>query len=138
MFLSIKDKLPLAEYLDIIKEPKHRIALSKLRLSSHRFPIESGRYEQVARQDRICPFGCQKIGDESHYMFECRHPFMKKARAKFQDILNIGKDFEEGPQSYTNGGDCISKLLRLTSPQIIVKLGKLAFKLQEIFKDFTY
>ena len=49
LLLSIKDKLSLAEYLNIIKEPKHRIALSKLRLSSHRFPIESGRYEQVAR-----------------------------------------------------------------------------------------
>ena len=45
-------------------------SLSKIRLSSHSFPIETGRYTRVKREDRLC-INCNKLGDEVHYIYEC-------------------------------------------------------------------
>ena len=45
-------------------------SLSKIRLSSHSFPIETGRYTRVKREDRLC-IDCRKLGDEEHYIYEC-------------------------------------------------------------------
>ena len=44
--------------------------LSRLRLSSHNMPIETGRWSRVLRENRICQT-CKVIGDESHYIYDC-------------------------------------------------------------------
>ena len=56
--------------------PSHRIAISKIRLSSTKFPIELGVYEKLARDERVCTFECEKLGDEIHYLFNCNQPFI--------------------------------------------------------------
>ena len=79
--LHLKKDFKMAKYLknaDLL--PSHRIAISKIRLSSTKFPIEIGRYENVPREQRICHFGCDKIGNEIHYLFNCNQPFIKKLR----------------------------------------------------------
>ena len=41
---------------------------------NHKFPIEWGRYEGIARDDRICELcSLLKLGDEYHYVFECSY-----------------------------------------------------------------
>lgn len=60
-------------YLDIIKIPKFRKALTRLRLSSHRLEIETGRWSKPHRtpiNERKCPF-CNKLEDEFHFVIEC-------------------------------------------------------------------
>ena len=74
IFLGVKDEFGLSSYLKLSKFPLHRIAITKLRLSAHKLPIEVGRYEQIPRHERRCPLGCQQIGDEVHYIFQCSHP----------------------------------------------------------------
>lgn len=47
--------------------------MSKLRLSSHRLFIESGRWNRpqpIPREERKCSF-CDKLEDEYHFLFEC-------------------------------------------------------------------
>ena len=56
IFLELKDTFETSSYLKVSKFPLHRIALTKLRLSAHRLPIETGRYEQITREGMICPF----------------------------------------------------------------------------------
>ena len=60
-------------YLETIKVTKFRIALSKLRLSSHRLEIEVGRWARPNRtplDQRKCR-ACNKVEDEFHFLLEC-------------------------------------------------------------------
>jgi hypothetical protein len=43
---------------------KYRINLSKFRCSNMKFSIETGRWQNIARNDRICTFCRDNIGDE--------------------------------------------------------------------------
>jgi len=67
----IKTSLSISQYL-LCLDPAHRIQLCKFRCGNHRLPIMTGRYQNVAINDRICTL-CpgNYIGDEFHYLFEC-------------------------------------------------------------------
>ena len=56
-------------YLTHVTIPKHRISLTKLRVSSHQLAIETGRYNKPASlpvEKRLC-IHCGKIEDEEHF-----------------------------------------------------------------------
>ena len=60
-------------YLDLITVRKLRVALSKLRTSSHRLEIEMGRWTRPVRtpiEDRKCNH-CHTLKDEYHFILEC-------------------------------------------------------------------
>ena len=60
-------------YLDIVSTEKLRIALSRLRLSSHRLEVETGRWVKpnaIPMENRLCST-CQKLEDEFHFVLEC-------------------------------------------------------------------
>ena len=54
----IKDSWQAEAYLKVIKNVKDRTSLSKFRLSNHKLLIETGRHENLNKEDRICPFCC--------------------------------------------------------------------------------
>ena len=61
-------------YLEKVTTRKFRVALSKLRMSSHRLMIEAGRWNRphrTPRGQRICTV-CNQLEDEYHFLFECR------------------------------------------------------------------
>ena len=133
IFLSIKDQFEISRYLTSSRVPLHRIALTKLRLSAHRLPIETGRYEQIPREDRSCPFGCDQLGNEQHYFFQCKHPFIMDLRKPFINQLilleNTIQDMGDEAKLRT--------LLKSTSNEVISLFGSLSFKLLNIFKELT-
>ena len=43
-----------------------------------KFPIETGRCQNIARNDRICTFCRENIGNEFHYLFICKHELISK------------------------------------------------------------
>jgi hypothetical protein len=60
-------------YLNIVNVSKFRIALTQLRVSSHRLEIETGRWakpNKIIRENRKCSL-CSVLEDEYHFMFEC-------------------------------------------------------------------
>ena len=61
-------------YLDTVKVTKFRIALSKLKMSSHRLEIEVGRWARPYRTplDQQKCHACNTLGDEFHFLLECR------------------------------------------------------------------
>ena len=61
------------KYLDLISNPKNRIAISKLRTSSHNLEIERGRYTRpkVNPENRLCPL-CYVVDNEIHFVVRCR------------------------------------------------------------------
>ena len=73
-------------YLDRICIQKYRHALSRLRLSTHRLAIETGRWNKPTRiplDERKCQV-CNRLEDEFHFILECqlfqeyRKPYIKK------------------------------------------------------------
>ena len=39
---------------------------------NHKLPIENGRWQNIPREQRKCPLCRVAIGDEYHYVMECR------------------------------------------------------------------
>ena len=87
---SLKTEHKIEPYLKI-HNFEHRRAITKIRTSSHRLKIETGRWDKVDREDRICE-NCllNKIEDESHLLFEC-HMHIQERLLLHQKIKNLGK-----------------------------------------------
>ena len=62
---------------------KNRIKLSKFRCSNMKFPIETGRWQNIARNDRMFTLCRENIGDEIHYLFICKHELIAALRSNF-------------------------------------------------------
>ena len=44
----------------------------KLRISSHKLKIETGRYENIPRDEMLCSLcNCNRIEDETHFLLDC-------------------------------------------------------------------
>ena len=73
----------MSEYLEIVNIKKFKIALAKLRVSSHRLEIEMGRLarpERIEFDDPKCKL-CNKLEDEFHFVLEC--PLYNDIRKKY-------------------------------------------------------
>ena len=130
IFHQVKTEFCTSKYLGEPLFPSHRIALSRIRLSDHKFPIETGRYDNTSREQRVCPFGCGCIGNEYHYLFECTQPFIKKAREECER----GEEpmISAGPM---NNEQTLIDLLKSTDPETIRQSGKVNSRIQTIFKE---
>ena len=61
------------KYLSSITNIKHRVDLTRLRLSSHSLHIETGRHTSTKPEDRICTLcNTGAIEDEIHTLIQCR------------------------------------------------------------------
>ena len=68
---QIKNTHNLETYL-CINNFEHRRAITKLRTSSHKLQIETGRWNNVSQNLRICEkCTLDEIEDENHFLFEC-------------------------------------------------------------------
>ena len=63
VYVSIKDSYQMAKHLTSRINPSYKIAITKVRISVHKLPIETDRYMGIPREDRLCPLGCQEIGN---------------------------------------------------------------------------
>ena len=72
-YASIKNTVFFEKYLFTIGNFKHKIALSRFRLSNHDLLIEKGRHmrPRLERNDRKCFFCKDKIENEIHFLSEC-------------------------------------------------------------------
>ena len=72
-FSEFKDTVKLEKYLTDVKCRKHRISLSKLRLSDHCLMIEVGGHAHpiVPREQRFCPHCPNIVESEIHFLTEC-------------------------------------------------------------------
>ena len=95
-----KENLEFEEYFTKLDD-KNISTLCKFRTVNHKLPIETGRWRNIARENRLCLL-CNSgdIGDEYHYIFSCsafeddRKSFVKqKFRyrpniVKFKELMN--------------------------------------------------
>ena len=64
------DNYKCEDYLHQVTNTRHRIALTKLRLSNHKLAIETGRYSRPFKkpEERICPICKIEMEDEYHFL----------------------------------------------------------------------
>ena len=68
-------------------------------MSSHQLRIETGRYENIPRNERMCHFcTSNKIEDENHFLLDCkaysqiRDTFFSKLETKIPDFKSLSHD----------------------------------------------
>ena len=65
------DNCKCEDYLHQVTNTRHRIALTKLRLSNHKLAIETGRYSRPSKKpaERTCPICKIEMEDEYHFLY---------------------------------------------------------------------
>ena len=76
-------------YTDDNVNELQRIKVTRLRLSSHKLAIETGRWSRILRDQRLCL--CGEIQTEEHVICECR----LTVDCRSNDYANLGEFFKE-------------------------------------------
>ena len=81
------DNYKCEDYLHQVTNTRHRIALTKLRLSNHKLAIETGRYSRPSKKpaERTCPICKIEMEDEYHFLNIC--PAYQEKRSSLLDYL---------------------------------------------------
>lgn len=81
IYLSFKDSPHLETYFKCLKK-NEILNLFKYRTANHSLPVETGRYESIPYEDRLCSLcTLNQIGNEEHYLLVC--PFFNAERRYF-------------------------------------------------------
>ena len=87
-FATFKLNYKFESYLDILSDYSIRSNFAKLRLSAHNLHIETGRYANTPRSERVCALcksnGILVVEDEVHFLLTC--PEFNEERS---DMLNL-------------------------------------------------
>ena len=95
-----------------------RIVVTRWRLSCFDLMIETGRYEGVTREERLCPF-CDVVEDEHHAIFDCKaYDFI---RNDFRELL------DENPT--------VKQILNPGSKEMAEDVGKLLKHIEDTRKS---
>lgn len=89
--------------------------LARFRTSTHKLPIETGRWNGIERSNRLCNLCNRDIGDEFHYILFCT--VLKNKREKYipkfyffrPNIVNFDELFS------SNNVNLLSKLYKFIS-----------------------
>ena len=103
-FLAEAKKIHNFEPYLNIENLEHRKAITKLRTSSHNLLIETGRWNNIQRDQRICK-NCtmDKIEDENHFLFECKMYTHDREELYNFIKLKLNRDFPTSPSHKENG-----------------------------------
>lgn len=107
-YMHIKEATPWDKKPDYLTKLDYRTAqpILRFRTQNHYLPVESGRHHNVDYLERTCPFCPGLLGDEYHYICECkqfddeRKAFLKKyystnpSMSKFLELLNTANKKE--------------------------------------------
>ena len=68
---KFKDNISLEKNLIIRYNLKHKIALTRFRMSNHTLLIEKGRHAKIDKTERKCYFCPDTIENEQHFLISC-------------------------------------------------------------------
>ena len=98
IYSKIKSELKLENYLLFFSNFKMIQLFTKFRVSDHSLEIESGRYKNITREERICKnCNLNEIGDEYHFFLKCTANHSLRNNLFNKIILNKPDFIEEIP-----------------------------------------
>ena len=94
-YCKFKYNIYLEKYLHRIKNIRHKVALSRLRLSNHNLLIETGRHmrPKLERHERKCFICRDEIENESHFVIKCPL-YTSERKALYMSLTHNSKHFE--------------------------------------------
>ena len=92
----VKKDFQFEFFLNAVPILKHRQAVTRLRISAHKLPVECGRYKNIPYDLRLCNFcDLNEVGDEYHYLFRCKNNQFVNVRNNFlNDLKEINSSFD--------------------------------------------
>ena len=125
---SIKSNFHKENYLDDIKNSAIRYRTTRLRISAHDLEIESGRYSNTPRENRVCKWcnltlAINKIESETHMLYDC--DLYADLRTKLIETLNQSHPTYNSPISLNiNHNNLVASqhtLMILLSPNVVAQ-----------------
>ena len=113
----------------------HKRAIARIRSSAHKFPIEVGRYANVPREKRMCSLGCKDIGDEKHFLLECKHPAI---RGIYEPLVSKLREQVVELQNMVEGQDGLLHLMASTNRDVLVNVGKLCHRILARYREIMF
>jgi hypothetical protein len=114
-YIKFKPNHGLEDYLSVVIDKRHLIALSRFRLHSHSLAIETGRHADLNREQRLCVYcNAKQIEDEVHFLLSCEL-YEELRRPLFPFIIGL------------NTQDAFVFLLHSTAPNIIRLVAKFVY-----------
>ena len=108
---------------------KLRQAITKIRISVHKFPTETGCFEKKNQTDRTCSLCCDGIGNELHYFIECKNKAITKTRSEFlKPFYNRLKGIQKLSQE-----EFCKTILACQNDDMITETGIFCLKIQETY-----
>lgn len=81
-YALFKHDLELEKYLQLPIPIKYKTALAKFRISAHSLSIETGRYDNTPRENRLCRLcNLRQVENEYHFLIVC--PQYRELRIKY-------------------------------------------------------
>ena len=128
LYTSFKEGPGFENYLNLPNK-KLRQAITKLRISAHKFPIETGRFDYRKGTERICPLCCDGTGDEMHYLTQCQHSIIFRTRV---EVLEPFHKKWKGIHKITQI-EFSNAISAFQNDDILSETGLLCLKIQEAF-----
>lgn len=136
--------LLLRHYLRHITIPSHRIAFTRLLLSSHGLAVERLRWTtrarpaSVPREDRLCRFcnrlGIREVEDETHATLGCTSdPRLVELRSEMWEDADIRSSGIRAATVGLAGNEVLRELMR--RPEVVKRMGKYIFQVLNVFAD---
>ena len=104
-----------AEYLTAVADRARRARLAQLRTGSHWLRVETGRWQRLELEQRVCPHcDAAAVDDDSHMVFDC--PKYAGLRLQFAALFasgdrNLGSFLSQDPvvvASYVHQCHCLT------------------------------
>ena len=132
LYTSFKERPSFENYLNE-SNPKLRQAITKSSISVHKFPIETGRFGNKKQTDRLCTLCREGIGNELHYLIECKNKINTKNRSEFlTPFYNRWKDIQKLSQK-----KFCKAILACKNDDMMTETGILCLKIQETYQNET-
>ena len=109
---------------------------ARIRSSAHKLPIEVDRYANVPREKRMCSLGCKAIGDEKHFLLECKHPAI---RGIYEPLVSKLREQVVELQNMIEGQDrLLFHLMASANRDVLVKVGKLCHRILARYQEIMF
>ena len=105
LYKYVKTEFKYEQYLSEIHCQKFRIALTKIRLSSHSLLIERGRWLNMPIEKRLCT-NCFSLDDEYHCLIECKRfshiqmKYLPKCLKKYPSFVKFIDMFKDSKNQF--------------------------------------
>ena len=129
-FKKIKTSLDPEKYIFEVNNIKHRQAVTKLRISAHRLPVEVGRYNNIPYQERICSHcDLNEVGNEQHYLMQCANTKFSVIRTNFiTNLFRTNYSFR-----FFNNHDLFIYIMSMKDKSINSPVAKFCYDILKIF-----